>query len=713
LRGLVTRHRAADGSGVFPRLAETVHPGGAAPASPAAAPPARAGRTRRARGARLWRPVVAGLAVVGLGVGAFVAYVAHRGDEARVRAAIDAEAAACARSIEGEVAALVEGVHTVRALSAPSPELFAAAFDAWAREAAARHPAFRSVAWVAVEQGALRVDRTSPRTATLCVGDVVRDDALLGAVDASLGSGSAVLSVASTTDGARRAGTFLALAVAHPDARAGARPTLRGTFAVELSFDGLLERLAVGEAGHDLALTLSDDESGQVVGGTSGAGALHAAQPARALGRAFTLRADADPSAFEGLRGTSPFVLGALAMLLWELGNAALVGLARSWRSHALDRQAQVVHAAFEGLGEAVILTDRAGAVVLANQAATCLLGPGVRGTDARARVLDPALGRATDADDDPVARALDGTPTAPVERRLAIAGAADGTWVESAVRPLRDTTGAIEGALVVIRDVTARREALETARRMHERDLEMALAQRVQRHLYPGRCPAVPGLDLAGLVVPAAATCGDYYDVLVRADGSVLLAVGDVSGHGLGPALVMAEVRTLVRAMVEAGLPPVEVLRRIDAVLTRQYDGELFVTLLLVGVTPWTRELTYANAGHVPGLVVDVRGGETVRMGATGPPLGLGQARLYHTRSAGTLADGNVLAIVTDGATESPGPDDEPFEEERVIDVVRRRADASAEHIVTELRDAIHAYSNGRCSRDDVTLVVAKAVGP
>ena len=99
-----------------------------------------------------------------------------------------------------------------------------------------------------------------------------------------------------------------------------------------------------------------------------------------------TLRADADPAAFAGQRGPSPYLLGALVMLLWELGNAALVGLARSWRTHALDRQAQVVHRAFEGLGEAVVLTDRTGRVVLANDAAAHLLGPDVRHGDARAR---------------------------------------------------------------------------------------------------------------------------------------------------------------------------------------------------------------------------------------------------------------------------------------------------------------------------------------
>ena len=673
-----------------------------------------------ARGARLWRPVVAGVAVVGLVIGALVTHAALRADDARMRAALDRETSARARELERETAALVEGVHALRTFLSTTPDDGAPAFHAWAREAAARHPAFRGIAWATADGGRLVVGQAAPRTAVLTAGDdVAADPARAAAVAASLESGVAVLTEPATLPGRTHAGAWIVLALPAPDARPGTPRVARGALALEVSFDDLLRRIGTGSTGPDLVLSLVDDEAGRVIGGEAGGetspGGLRTEQPATALGRAFTLRADADPVAFAGQRGPSPYLLGALVMLLWELGNAALVGLARSWRTHALDRQAQVVHRAFEGLGEAVVLTDRAGRVVLANDAAQRLLGPEVRNGDARAHALDPALGvtSATAPGADPVARALRGETVEPEERRMALAGAKDGAWVESEVRPLTDAAGGIEGALVVLRDVTARRDAQETARRMHERDVEMAMAQRVQRHLYPGRCPAVPGLDLAGAVVPAAATCGDYYDVLVRPDGSVLIAVGDVSGHGLGPALVMAEVRTIVRSMVDAGLGPVEVLRHVDAVLAREHDGELFVTLLLVVVAPWTRRLTYANAGHVPGLVVDTRGAVTARMAATGPPLGLGEGRLYHAKDAGTLETGDVLTIVTDGATECPGPEDEPFDEGGVVEVVRRRLDASAEEIVAELRAAIQTYSNGRCSRDDVTLVVAKATAP
>lgn len=717
MRGLSTKRRVGHGSGVFPRLAAVASAARPA-ADPATAVPAAPpdGPARGARGARLWRPVVAGVAVVGLVIGALVTHAALRADEARVRAALDRETSARAREFERETAALVEGVHALRTFLETAPGDGATAMHAWAREAAARHPAFRGIAWATTDGTRLVVTQATPRAAVLAAGDdVLADASRAAAVAASLESGVAALSEPATLPGRTHAGAWIVLALPAPDARPGAPRVARGALALEVSFDDLLRRIGTGSTGPDLVLSLVDDEAGRVIGGEAGEGGLRTEQPATALGRAFTLRADADPAAFAGQRGPSPYLLGALVMLLWELGNAALVGLARSWRTHALDRQAQVVHRAFEGLGEAVVLTDRTGRVVLANDAAAHLLGPEVRNGEARARALDPALGvtPATAPGADPVARALRGETVEPEERRLALAGAKDGAWVESAVRPLTDAAGGIEGALVVLRDVTARREAQETARRMHERDVEMAMAQRVQRHLYPGRCPAVPGLDLAGAVVPAAATCGDYYDVLVRPDGSVLVAVGDVSGHGLGPALVMAEVRTIVRAMVDAGLGPVEVLRHVDAVLAREHDGELFVTLLLVVVAPWTRRLTYANAGHVPGLVVDARGAVTARMAATGPPLGLGEGRLYHAKDAGTLETGDVLTIVTDGATESPGPEDEPFDEGGVVEVVRRRLDASAEEIVTELRSAIHTYSNGRCSRDDVTLVVAKATAP
>jgi sigma-B regulation protein RsbU (phosphoserine phosphatase) len=135
-----------------------------------------------------------------------------------------------------------------------------------------------------------------------------------------------------------------------------------------------------------------------------------------------------------------------------------------------------------------------------------------------------------------------------------------------------------------------------------------------------------------------------------------------------------------------------------------------LFVTMLLVVIAPWTRSIAYANAGHVPGLLVDARGGLAARLIGSGPPLGLGEGRQYRLGTAGPMASGDVLVLVTDGATECPNQADEPFDEAGVFEAVRANQDASAEEIVASLRDRLRAYGGGRHDSDDVTLVIVKA---
>lgn len=683
------RLRLAD-SGAFPRLREPARPAGPS------APPLSA---------RVWRPVVLAIALLGLVAGAVVTRWAHDARAGRAVAAAEGLASARARAVETEIAALVEGLHALEVLL-EGPPVANGALASWAREVASRHPSFDGVVWVAGE---------ASRGPDVCVPDGP------GAAARREDASHVVALARARADPPGRCALHVASGPVHAGQRAPdawlvlVRPAPAGdAFAVRLVLARVLERLSTSE---DPTLTLAlRDASGTAdlarAGDVDGAEVVATAS-VDAVGHRLTLAAG---GAFDDVLprpGVSPWLLGALAMLVWEVVNAALVALAAGWRGHALERQARVVHRVLHTLRESVILTDRDGHVVLANAEARRLVGsPGA--SPLHAGQLLPLLV-------DPEAKAPDAVRSAllaevfsgatieiPV-RRFELPGTGAAVWLESVVCPVAGTSE-VEGALVVSRDVTARREADEVARRMRERDAEMALAHRVQARLYPRACPAVPGLRLAGVVVPAAATCGDYYDVLVRPDGSVLIAIGDVSGHGFGPAIVMAEVRTMVRAMTDASLDPVEILRHVDAALAHEHDGELFVTLLLVTISPSSGAMAYVNAGHVPAQHVDARGRLVARMPATGPPLGIGEAGGHCLVHVAPLHDGDLLVAVTDGATESPGPDDEPFDDGRVLEVARAHLDETPECVVSAVAEAVFAWSQGRSRRDDVTVVVAKA---
>ncbi|MCB1127834.1 MAG: SpoIIE family protein phosphatase, partial [Verrucomicrobiae bacterium] len=157
------------------------------------------------------------------------------------------------------------------------------------------------------------------------------------------------------------------------------------------------------------------------------------------------------------------------------------------------------------------------------------------------------------------------------------------------------------------IRDITKRRQAEDA---LAARDREFAMARTIQQRLYPQRPPRLPGFDLAGTTQPADETGGDYFDYLDMDEDDVGLVVGDVSGHGMGPALIMAETRAYLRVVAINRRDAGQVLTRANQALADDLEGsDRFVTCTLIRLTPSDGSLAYANAGHVAGLVLSATG--------------------------------------------------------------------------------------------------------
>lgn len=272
----------------------------------------------------------------------------------------------------------------------------------------------------------------------------------------------------------------------------------------------------------------------------------------------------------------------------------------------------------------------------------------------------------------------------------------------EQTITPVVDDTGRITHFVSVIRDVTALKKA-------QEREVEMRLARAVQQKLYPAQAPAVAGFDLAAAVFPAADTCGDYFDFLPAADGRIGIAVGDVSGHGFGAALLMAETRAYLRSLSQATADLGGILRQLNLLLGQDTDDERFVTLMLALLDPARRTMVYSNAGHVHGYVLDRSGATRRVLDSTGPPLGLLREPVFASSPEIPLAPGDLLLLLTDGLAEAQDPSGAFFETERILRVVAEaRHDRSAE-IVRRLRAAVEEFSRESPQRDDITVVVGK----
>lgn len=257
------------------------------------------------------------------------------------------------------------------------------------------------------------------------------------------------------------------------------------------------------------------------------------------------------------------------------------------------------------------------------------------------------------------------------------------------------------------IRDITERkRTLLELAKSRRE----FAAAREIQQRLFPKRSPVVPGLEIAGVSHAADAAGGDYFDYIPLPGGGLGVVVADVSGHGLGPALLMSECRTALRLVAQGEADPARILTQTNTILAEDLAGERYITLLLMRIDPGARQLVHASAGHPPGLVLDAAGNVKAELRRTGPPLGQRREFFYKEHAPTGLEAGDTIVFLTDGVLEAMRGD-VPFGRNRLVETVRANRQRTAADIVDAVCVAVREYCSGEPESDDLTIVVIKVV--
>ncbi len=252
-------------------------------------------------------------------------------------------------------------------------------------------------------------------------------------------------------------------------------------------------------------------------------------------------------------------------------------------------------------------------------------------------------------------------------------------------------------------------------ARRAAERALlaqeeELRIAREVQEQLFPAGPPELAGYDIAGASRPAAATGGDYFDFIPAPRGHLLLVVGDVTGHGLGPAMLMADARAYFRALVLSSGNFEDILVRARHLLIEDLGDEHFITLLFVELEPTTGVLKYINAGHPAGYVLAPDGRIKAELTANTAALGIDRSGAPLVAGQVKLGPGDLVLLLTDGILEAQARNGEEFGEQRALDLVRSARARPAAEIIHELLDAARRYQEPNCARqDDMTAVIIK----
>jgi len=258
--------------------------------------------------------------------------------------------------------------------------------------------------------------------------------------------------------------------------------------------------------------------------------------------------------------------------------------------------------------------------------------------------------------------------------------------------------------ALAAIENVRLQRVRMEKLRQ----DRELQIAREIQQSLFPSSCPAVPGFDVAAASHPCYQVGGDLYDFIPLEGGRLALAVADVSGKGTPASILMASLHASLRALAGTSTPA-RLMERLNAFIFASTQANKYVTLFYAELDPASRRLLYVNAGHVPPFVFRA-GGPHERLEAGGPVLGLLEDVAFEVGET-SLASGDIVAVVTDGATEASSPEDVEFGDDRVLDALGVAGGREAEEVVTGLVAAVRGWAGPRGCSDDLTALVLRAL--
>jgi len=246
--------------------------------------------------------------------------------------------------------------------------------------------------------------------------------------------------------------------------------------------------------------------------------------------------------------------------------------------------------------------------------------------------------------------------------------------------------------------------EKLEAERRAAQ---EMEIAKQVQARLFPQMLPAIKTLDYAGVCLQARHVGGDYYDFLCLGPERLGLLIGDISGKGIAAALLMANLQANLRSQFQlARDEPQAFLQSVNQLFYENTVDSAYATVIFAEYDGIARRLRYANCGHLSALLLR-HDGSLDRLESTGTVLGLFEDWEGPALEC-PISPGDILALYTDGVTESFSPEGEEFGEERLIDGLRHHRELPARAIVSSIVADIQRFSPEE-QHDDITLIVAK----
>ncbi len=255
-----------------------------------------------------------------------------------------------------------------------------------------------------------------------------------------------------------------------------------------------------------------------------------------------------------------------------------------------------------------------------------------------------------------------------------------------------------------------------EMSQGLQEREMmqqSLNLAREIQQNLLPKHNPTLPGLDIAGKTIYCDEIGGDYYDFLLPENDEkdrIRIVLGDVSGHGVASALLMATTRALFRqrSAMEGSLA--EVVTDINRHLCRDVEESgNFVTLFCIEMNTSEKCLKWVRAGHDPAVVYDPDQQQFIELKGEGVALGIDDTWQYKENIISNLSPGQVVVLYTDGIWEARDSHGQRFGKERLYRIIQENAHRSSLEILDLSINEFHQFQKGVTHQDDATLIIVK----
>ena len=235
----------------------------------------------------------------------------------------------------------------------------------------------------------------------------------------------------------------------------------------------------------------------------------------------------------------------------------------------------------------------------------------------------------------------------------------------------------------------------------------ELEIARDIQKKLLPGNLMEIPGYTISAFSRPAAEVGGDFYDMGYLKDGRFCILIGDVSGKGMNAAFYMAQLKGVVLSVAKQSDGAADVLKRINSVLHKKMDRQIFITMLSIVIDKNDPRVTIARAGHMPALIKN--GGKTEVIKPKGIGIGLAASSVFDANLEEKeieMRKGSSCLLFTDGINEMNSEENKPLGIDGLISMINDTDFDDAKHFAEYLRNRISSYSDSEEQHDDMTAV-------